>query len=136
MMRTMLICIFAVTFLCAAAGISLADNGPTEMTLQAEKDKAKTPKPAVFPHQKHQGFAKCADCHHDAKDGKQVAYTEGMKIQKCETCHFSGSGMDKKLETFKDAAHTNCKECHKTTAAAKPELAEKFKGCMPCHPKK
>ncbi len=136
MMRTLLICIFAVTFFCAAAGISMADNGPAEMTLLAEKDAAKTPKPAVFPHQKHQEFAKCGDCHHGAKDGKQVAYTEGMKIEKCEACHFKGSGMEKKLSSFKDVAHLRCKECHKKAAEENPELAAKFKGCMPCHPKK
>lgn len=134
MMRTMLICVIAVAFFCTA-GISFADNGPADMILQAEKDKAKKPKPAVFPHQKHQEFAKCGDCHHGAKDGKQVAYAEGMKIEKCESCHFADSGMDKKLASFKNAAHQNCKDCHKTAAAEKPELAEKFKGCMPCHPK-
>ena len=135
MMRKMLICVCAVTCLCFA-GIALADNGPADMVLQATKDAAKKPKPAVFPHAKHQDMATCADCHHGAKDGKQVAYTDGMEIQKCETCHYSGSGMDKKLDSFKDAAHVNCKSCHKAAAKEKPELAEKFKGCMPCHPKK
>jgi len=135
MMKNALICFFAVAFLFAVAGISMADNGPAEMTLQAEKDKAKKPKPAVFPHQKHQSFAPCAECHHSAKDGKQVAYTEGMEIQKCETCHYTGSSMPKELSTFKDVAHKNCKDCHKKAATDKPELAEKFKGCLPCHQK-
>jgi hypothetical protein len=135
MMRKMLICVFVAACLCFA-GISLANNGPAEMVLQAETDKAKKPKPAVFPHAKHQEIAKCADCHHSAKDGKQVAYAEGQEIQKCETCHFKASGMEKKIATFKGAAHKNCKACHKKTAKAKPELAAKFKGCLPCHPKK
>lgn len=134
-MKKALICAFAVTFLCMA-GVSLADNGPEEMTLQAVKDAAKKPKPAVFPHAKHQEIAKCADCHHGAKDGKQVAYAEGLKIQKCEECHFKGNGMDKKIETFKGAAHVNCKDCHKAAAAKDPALKEKFAKCMPCHPKK
>ncbi len=134
-MRKMLICVFAVTFLCFA-GISLADNGPADMVLQAEVDKAKKAKPAVFPHKKHQEIAKCADCHHGAKDGKQVAYTEGMEIQKCETCHFKASGLEKKIATFKGAAHKNCKTCHKALVKEKPDLAPKFKGCLPCHPKK
>ena len=135
MMRNMLVCAFVVAFFCVS-GTSFANTGPTEMVLQAEKDKAKTPKPAVFPHKAHQEAFACAECHHTGKDGKQVAYTEGMEIQKCETCHFTGSGMPKKLETFKDAAHENCKSCHKDVAEKKPELAAKFKGCMPCHPKK
>ena len=136
MMKKFLICLFAVTFLCIG-GISLAaDTGPADMTLQAVKDKAKKPKPAVFPHKKHQEIAKCADCHHGAKDGKRVAYAEGDKVEKCETCHFKGSGMDKKIETFKGAAHVNCKNCHKKVVAEKPELKDKFAKCMPCHPKK
>lgn len=134
MMRKLLIGSFAIAFFCLG-GTSFADNGPADMVLQAEKDKAKKPKPAVFPHQQHQESFACAECHHSGKDGKQVAYTEGMEIQECETCHFTGSGMPKKLDTFKDAAHENCRSCHKATAKEKPELAEKFKGCMPCHPK-
>ncbi len=134
MSKKVLICIFAAVCLCIA-GISVADNGPAEMVLQATKDAAKTPKPAVFPHAKHQEFAPCAECHHSAKDGKQVAYAEGMEIQKCEECHFKGSSMDKKLDTFKGAAHENCRECHKKAVEEKPELAEKFVKCLPCHQK-
>lgn len=135
MTRKLLICAFGVIFLCFA-GISIADNGPEDMVLQAEKDKAKKPKPAVFPHKKHQEVATCADCHHSAKDGKQVAYADGQEVGKCESCHFKGNGMDKKIESFKAAAHSNCKTCHKELVASKPELKDKFKGCLPCHPKK
>ena len=102
---------------------------------QAEKDKAKKPKPAVFPHAKHQEVAKCADCHHSAKDGKQIPYEEGQEVGKCEDCHYKGSEMPKKLDSFKGAAHVNCKDCHKKVVEEKPELAEKFAKCMPCHPK-
>ena len=136
MIKNALICACAVAFLCFA-GMSIAsDPGPADMVLQAEKDKAKKPKPAVFPHKMHQEVAKCADCHHSAKDGKQVAYEDGQKIEKCESCHFKGSGLSKKVETFKGAAHENCKGCHKTVVEAKPELKDAFKGCLPCHPKK
>ncbi len=134
MARKIIICVLGVIFLCFA-GIVIADNGPADMMLQAEKDKASKPKPAVFPHAKHQEIAECGDCHHGAADGKQVAYEEGQEIAKCESCHFEGSGMDKKIETFKNAAHENCKSCHKEVVAAKPELKDKFKGCLPCHPK-
>jgi hypothetical protein len=135
MTKKIIICVFGAIFL-FCAGIVIADNGPEKMTLQAEKDKAKKPKPAVFPHAKHQEIAKCADCHHSGKDGKQVPYAEGQKIAKCESCHFKGSGMDKKLETFKGAAHVNCKACHKEFVASNPERADEFKVCLPCHPKK
>ena len=135
MVKKTLIFITAVTTICFFV-ISIAGNGPAEMMLQAEKDKGKDPKPAVFPHAKHQDTIKCAECHHSAKDNKKEAYSEGLEIQKCENCHFKGSGMPKKLETFKGAAHTNCKSCHKEVVAKKPELKNKFKGCLPCHPKK
>ena len=134
MTRKLLICTCAAIFLCLA-GFSVADNGPADMILQATKDKAKKPKPAVFPHKAHQDKLSCAECHHSAKDGAQVAYVEGQEIQKCETCHYKGSGMPEKLETFKDAAHQNCRECHKQVVKDNPDLKEKFKGCLPCHPK-
>ena len=66
MSKKVLICILVGACFCLA-GIAIADNGPAEMVLQAEKDKAKKPKPAVFPHAKHQEIAKCADCHHSAE---------------------------------------------------------------------
>ena len=78
MSRNVLVCIFAAVCLCIA-GVVVADNGPAEMVLQAEKDKAKKPKPAVFPHAKHQEIATCADCHHSAQDGKKVDYVEGLQ---------------------------------------------------------
>ncbi|MBU0664918.1 MAG: cytochrome c family protein [Proteobacteria bacterium] len=89
------------------------DKGPAEMTLQATVDAAAKPKPAMFPHAKHQETLACGECHH-GKDaaGKQVAYVEGQKNEKCESCHNKAAGMDKKIATFKDAAHTRCKGCH------------------------
>lgn len=134
MIKKSVACII-IAFFISLPMIGIADKGPADMILQAEKDKSKKPKPAVFPHAKHQETISCAECHHTAKDGKQVAYSEGMEIQKCETCHFKGSGLPKKLETFKGAAHVNCKSCHKEVVAAKPELKDEFKGCLPCHPK-
>ncbi|MEN8200729.1 MAG: cytochrome c3 family protein [Thermodesulfobacteriota bacterium] len=109
-----------------------ADKGPAEMTLESTIDPAKKPKPAVFPHAKHQETLTCADCHHSKDaDGKQVAYVDGQKIEKCESCHNKAAGIDKakKLSTFKEAAHANCKACHKEKDKA---LAK----CTVCHPKK
>ncbi|MBU0961322.1 MAG: cytochrome c family protein, partial [Proteobacteria bacterium] len=112
------------------AAIAEVDKGAPELTLTSTIDAAKKAKPALFTHAKHQEKMECAECHHgkDA-DGKQVAYTEGMKIEKCESCHNKAAGMPDKLTTFKEAAHANCKECHK---AKDKELAK----CEVCHPKK
>jgi hypothetical protein len=65
-----------------------------------------------------------------------------MAIKKCEECHFTGSMMPSeedegkgivKLDTFKDAAHARCRTCHNKEKSQKPELKEKWKGCLPCH---
>lgn len=112
------------TALCAALAMAVglgftvnataADKGPADITLQVTKDAGAKPKPAVFPHAKHQEKFACAECHHSkGADGKQVAYKDGQKIEKCETCHNKAAGMtNAKVATFKDAAHTNCKGCH------------------------
>ncbi len=91
-----------------------ADKGPEEIVLKSTVDPAKKAKPAFFPHALHQEKFDCATCHHgkDA-DGKQVAYTEGQKIEKCDACHNTKAGMTEKLDTFKEAAHARCKVCHK-----------------------
>jgi hypothetical protein len=96
------------------ANAMAADKGPADITLQATKDAAPKPKPATFPHAKHQATLACGDCHH-SKDaaGKQIPYVEGQKVEKCETCHNKAAGIaNAKVATFKDAAHTNCKGCH------------------------
>ena len=135
MFKKTIVCFTAFAFLAGFTGITTAmaetDKGPAEMVLQATIDKAAKPKPATFPHKKHQDNTEfkmtCGDCHHGkGPDGKQVAYTDGMKIEKCETCHNKAAGMKKEIATFKDAAHTNCKGCHK----------DKKKGptkCPDCH---
>jgi hypothetical protein len=115
----------------SANAMAEADKGPAEITLQATVDAAAKPKPAVFPHAKHQEKQTCAECHHSkGADGKKVAYVEGQKIEKCETCHNKAAGLDKKIATFKDAAHTNCKECHKEKKVDTKKL-----GCKLCHSK-
>lgn len=112
------------TALCAALAMAVglgfavntmaADKGPAEITLQTTKDAAAKPKPAVFPHAKHQAKLECKECHHSkGADGKQAAFVEGQKIEKCETCHNKAAGIaNAKVATFKDAAHTRCKGCH------------------------
>jgi len=121
----------------AVAGAIAADKGPAEITLGAGGKK-----PVVFPHAAHQakGIA-CGVCHHSmSADGKQVPYTDGMAIQKCETCHnpekLAGK-MDgtNKLDTMKGAGHARCQGCHKAEIAKDPSK-EKLMKCTTCHSKK
>lgn len=96
------------------AGITQAeDKGPAEIVLKSTVDPAKKAKPAFFPHAQHQKAFVCGTCHHSkGADGKQVVYKEGQKIQQCDTCHNTTSGMIDSLNTFKKTAHTLCKGCH------------------------
>lgn len=128
---------------CGAASFinAAADKGPAEITIVSST--SKKPKPAVFPHEKHQGTMECADCHHSmADDGKQVAYADGQEIGKCESCHnkdkLAGKLKGKlKLDTIKGAGHGLCMNCHKAKAKADPALkAKKIDKCAACHPKK
>lgn len=118
------------------------NKGPKEFTLLATKNPAPVPRPAVFPHRLHQMIFPCKTCHHTKKNGKQVPYYEGMKIQKCEDCHYKGSGMPSetneskgiiKLDTFMAAAHARCRTCHNKEKAKSPILRKKWTGCLPCH---
>lgn len=142
MVKKALITVAAAAFVfCGIVSLSNAsDNmGPEEMTL--ETTDSKKPKPAFFPHKAHQDALQCADCHHGMADGKQVAYSEGQEIGKCESCHNSNSevlagktaGKDK-LDTFKGAAHANCLACHKEVAK-KDETKKDLKKCATCHKK-
>lgn len=116
----------ALAFLSVAAmaGISMADNGPAEIHFE-------TKKPVLFPHAAHQAKHECGVCHHGKDEaGKQVAYSEGMEIQKCETCHNKDAGMPKKIDSLKGVGHERCKGCHKESGDSK------LTKCGTCHPKK
>jgi hypothetical protein len=118
---------FAIT-----AGVA-GDTGPEEMVLKTAD--SKKPKPALFPHAKHQQMEgnTCATCHHSKGDGgMQVAYVEGQKIEKCQTCH-NADLANAKLNSFKKAAHKRCQSCHKEKKAAGVTTAPTK--CTGCHPK-
>jgi len=143
MLKKILACsvVSLFVFYGTASLISAADKGPEEITMVSST--SKKPKPAIFPHSKHQETLECAECHHSmADDGKQVAYKEGQKIEKCETCHnkekLAGKKVGKlKLDTIKGAGHGNCLACHKAKAKEDPALkAKKIHTCTTCHPKK
>ena len=123
----------------AAAGALAADKGPAEITLGVAGGKAKQ---VVFPHAAHQGRGiACGECHHTmSADGKQVPYTDGMAVQKCETCHnpekMAGKTKGKlDLTTMQGAGHGKCQDCHKAEAA-KDEAKKKLNSCATCHSKK
>ncbi len=134
-MKKSLIFAVALAFVCSLtiAGLTMAagDKGPTEITIGDKK-------PAVFPHAKHQERLKCAECHHSkGDDGKQVAFVEGQKIEKCTTCH-TGDMLDGKVKgktAMQRAGHGNCLACHKAEAK-KDEAKKALKKCGTCHPKK
>ena len=135
-MKKAFVCAAALAFLCSMglAGMSVAgDKGPSEITINADGKK-----PAVFPHAKHQEKIKCGECHH-GKDaaGKQVAYVEGQKNEKCATCH-TGDVLKDKVKgktAIQRAGHGNCLACHKEEAKKDAGL-KKIKSCKACHPKK
>ena len=143
MLKKILVCsVVSMFVLCGAVMSSLAtvDKGPADITIVGSK--SAKPKPAIFPHAKHQEAFKCAECHHGMADGKQVPYSETLEIQKCEVCHtgdaLAGKTKGKlKLDTIKGAGHGNCLDCHKAMAKKDPALkAKKIDKCAACHPKK
>ena len=122
--------VFAMVFSFAVMGTSKAVHnvGPADMVLETDKHK----KPAQFGHKKHQDLMPCSECHHGKDDaGKQTAYKEGMKIQKCASCHNKDMA-NAKLNNFQKAAHKNCKDCHKKGYKGKKGPTK----CAGCHPKK
>jgi hypothetical protein len=135
-MKKIVICAAAAAFvsITCLTGMTLAgDKGPAEITINPDGKK-----PVAFPHAEHQERIKCAECHHTkGPDGKQAPYTEGMKIQKCETCHTGDmlKGEVKGKTAMQRAGHGNCLSCHKEEAKKDPAM-KKLKKCSTCHIKK
>jgi hypothetical protein len=119
--------IFILGLVLASGIVTAGDAGPEEMVLKTSAAK----KPANFPHKKHQEKFECGECHHSkTADGKQAAYAEGQKIEKCVACHNKDLA-NPKLNSFKLAGHGKCKECHKKKKAEGAPTK-----CGGCHPKK
>lgn len=149
MLKKVLACSVVTMFILCGSVISTfaSDHGPkdkdkdTDIIIMEDSTSSK-PKPAKFPHQLHKDTFSCDACHHGMDDdGKLVAYTDGMEIQKCATCHnaevLPGKMKDRlKLDTLKGAGHGNCLECHREMAKKDPALKErKIASCSTCHPK-
>lgn len=107
-----------------------SDDGGGEAVMVLQTARAR--KPAVFSHRKHQEMFDCGECHHARNDAyEQLPYVDGMKIQKCVTCHNS-SMPNKKFNHFKLAAHARCKGCHKAKAADAQKTGPIIR-CGGCH---
>lgn len=130
MSKKLLIGLTAAAFIFSVAIIGsnaiAKDTGAADMVLKTEEGK----KPATFPHKKHQDAYPCATCHHKSDDaGKQIPCGDEDKIEKCATCHNSTKMTpESKLDSYKNAAHAMCKECHKKEAKGPTK-------CDGCHPK-
>ncbi len=142
MVKKTFTCGISVLFLAlvcyAGPAFTSTDSGPESMELTSSTGDKMAP--AVFPHKVHQEAYECGECHHGMEDGEKVEYTEGMEIQKCESCHNSDVLEGKKkgkedLATFKGAGHGNCLECHKEVAKA-DSSKKKLRSCTTCHQKK
>ncbi len=134
--KSLILLIVAAFVMSMGLGVTMSlaegDKGPAEITLNADSTSAK-PKPALFPHAKHQEKNECGACHHYQDDaGAQVACDDDSldKIAKCDTCH-NAEFKNEKLRTWKKIGHGLCKACHtKMKADGAPTK------CGACHPKK
>lgn len=119
---------FSKSEILGTAAKNQSKQGPEIIKMQSSTKR----KPAIFPHRKHQEMYDCAKCHHGMdSEGKQVAYSEGMEIQHCATCH-NPKMENKQLNNLRLAAHTRCKGCHKKIVA-ESGTAGPIDRCNGCH---
>ena len=117
---------------------------PEEMEIQAKLWSKHTKGPVDFNHKKHaeEYDAKCEDCHHVYKDGKNV-FKEGDKVQKCMECHNEATikgekklPKDKQALNLKLAYHKNCQGCHRDLKKKdKAKYGKIPTTCIKCHTK-
>ena len=122
-------------FFLLGGALSAADapDVPDEVTIGEIKKKKG---PVKLSHKKHSEDygAKCTDCHHDYKDGKNI-WKEGDPVKKCNECHDPKKKQGKKQYKLQNAFHKNCKDCHKEAVKAGKKEAP-YKKCNDCHEKK
>lgn len=120
----------------AVGAAEKAQQVPKEIKIENEGYAADKKGPVILSHEKHvkEYGAKCTDCHHVYKDGKNV-WKEGDPVKKCNACH----DPEKKqgdIDKLQNAFHKNCKDCHKEAAKKDPNTKAPFKKCNDCHQKK
>ena len=111
-------------------------DAPDEIMIDNKGYKTDKKGPVKLTHKKHveDYGAKCTECHHVYKDGKNVL-KEGDPIQKCVECH-SPLKKEGKVLKLNLAYHKNCKNCHKAVNKKDPSKKPPFKKCNDCHEKK
>jgi cytochrome c553 len=130
--RIALALVLGVAILAAFSLANAATTAPDKDIVIHSSDVFTAPKqtPVTFSHAKHKD-AKCTDCHHEYKDGKNV-WKEGQEVKKCSACHkLKDEGKVVKLEK---AYHNLCQNCHK--ALKKENKKTGPTACAKCHPKK
>jgi len=117
-------------------GVLTAADAPDEIVISNEGYQTDKKGPVKLSHKKHAAEygAKCTDCHHIYKDGKNVL-TEKDPIEKCSKCH-SPLKKEGKVLKLNLAYHKNCKNCHKEISEKDPSKKAPFKKCNDCHEKK
>ena len=138
-LTTTLVFIFILAFKIEISNAE-TNKGPEEIILNSEQVKMPSIK---FNHAQHQKTFACGECHHGLTGKTRTAYEDGMKIQKCVTCHNStvlGPILQDQVAqgikpvgsaSTKNSFHNNCKGCHKKHK----ETAAPNK-CYECHLRK
>jgi hypothetical protein len=110
-------------------------TAPDEVMIENKGYKSDKKPPVKLTHKKHvdEYGAKCTECHHEYKDGKNV-WKEGEPVKKCVECHDPKKKQGKVLK-LNLAYHKNCKNCHKKVVEQDSNKKAPFKKCNDCHEK-
>lgn len=118
-----------VGFVFLAVGALTAADVADQIMIENKGYKSDKKGPVKLTHKKHstEYKVKCAECHHEYKDGKNV-WKDKDPVKKCSACH---DPEEKKgnADKLQNAYHKNCQGCHK-------EIKDKeapFKKCNDCH---
>ncbi len=120
------ILLLSIGLIFLAAGVLTAAD-VTETIVIDNKGYSKDIKgPVNFNHLKHSKDynVACTDCHHEYKDGKNIA------VKSCVTCHDPEKTQDN-VPKLMMAFHNKCKDCHKKSGK---DTAPSSK-CNDCHSK-
>ena len=136
---TLRIVLVAGCLFLATSSLTSADKSadvPDELVIENEGYTKDKKGPVKLTHKAHSvdHKVKCADCHHEYKDGENV-WKEGDPVKKCAECHDPEKKQDNAMK-LQNAYHKNCKNCHKEIVKENPDSEAPFKKCNGCHEKK